>query len=116
MIESVFNKCAQRFIQSAIKKEILFAIDSRSKCETVRFSCISYNHEYALNGETPYMDYRSFLEELGVKVDNHGLLVHKCAGRYSLFIMEDIGIRLCNRGFSLPDNWTSEIIGNQNTL
>ncbi len=104
MEKEKFNKMVSAFFEALRKKTLLIIIDTASKNEKAVFSLVSFN-----DGE--YVTYSRMLFELGFK--NYGrqddLFVTYCAGRFSLYILDNIGEKLRCKGVELPDDFYSII-------
>lgn len=104
------EEMAESFFQAVKEHTLLIIIDSKSKGSKAVFSLVYFDNEkkvfYSLSG---------MLAELGFKVNKDWKFVTHCAGRYSLFILDNIGIELGNHGVELPKWWNKEI-QNQNVI
>ncbi len=99
---------AKEFFKALEEKTLLLIIDTASKNDKAVFSLVSFKEKN--NYGYGYRNYAAFLTELGFK--NYGkhddLFVTYCAGRYSLYILDNIGQELKKRGIELPKeyyNW-----------
>lgn len=105
MMEKVnFEKMVADFFNALRKKTLLIIIDTASKNEKAVFSLVSMD-----GGKM--QRFSPMLMELGFK--NYGtqkdLFVTYCAGRFSLFILDNIGSKLRGKGVELPDDFWSNI-------
>ena len=106
--DNYFRVYVDEFFQALREHTLLIIIDSASKNGKAVFSLVSYVVE-----QTPgcvgnkYIYYSEMLQELGFK--NYGkhenLFVNYCAGRYSLYILDDIGHALRGKGIELPKDY-----------
>ena len=105
-----FEKTVQDFFEAMRRKTLLVIIDSASKGEKAVFSLVSFK-----DGE--YAVYSDMLSELGFR--NYGghddLFVTYCAGRFRLYILDNIGTELRRKGVQLPDDYF-KIIQSQNAI
>lgn len=111
MEKDKFNELLKEFFKAVKQKKLLIIIDTASKNEKAVFSLVSFSKK---NGYTNYSD---LLKEIGMK--NYGkeddLFVTYCAGRFSLFILDNIGNYLRGKGVRLPKGWY-EWIQRQNCI
>lgn len=111
MDEMFFKERVEEFFQAVKERTLLIIIDSKSKGSKAVFSLVYYDTK---NGN--YYTFSRILRELGFKQStNDDLFITHCAGRYSLFILDNIGIALKGNGFDLPEWWYKEI-QNQNVI
>lgn len=104
-----FNEMVSEFFKAVKENTLLIIIDSASKYEKAVFSLVSFRKK-----NSPYygyQDYSPMLKEIGMK--NFGrhedLFVTHCAGRFSLYILDNIGIELKRYGVKLPKDWHTHI-------
>lgn len=104
-----FNEMLSEFFKAVKENTLLIIIDSASKYEKAVFSLVSFRKK-----NSPYygyQDYSPMLKEIGMK--NFGrhedLFVTYCAGRFSLYILDNIGIELRGKGVKLPKWWYDKI-------
>lgn len=99
-----FEKMVQDFFEAMRQKTLLVIIDSASKDAKAVFSLISFK-----DGE--YIVYSPMLRELGFRQYRwkDDLFVTYCAGRFRLYILDNIGNELSNKGVELPDDFYSII-------
>ena len=104
-----FDALAIEFFKALKEKTLLIIIDSASKNDKAVFSLVSFKHKNDCGGG--FLDYSNMLEELGFKhYGNHDdLFITYCAGRFSLFILDNIGSELRRRGIKLPRNYNDWI-------
>lgn len=102
--EEKFNELVQNFFEALRQKTLLIIIDTASKNEKAVFSLVSYK-----NGE--YINYAPMLRELGFKQyrQERSLFITYCAGRFSLFILDNIESELRGKGVEIPNDFYSNI-------
>lgn len=104
MEQQNFNKMVQDFFEALQKKTLLVIIDTASKNNKAVFSLVSI-------ADGKITRFSPMLKELGFK--NFGkqkdLFITYCAGRFSLYILDNIGANLEGRGVELPDNFYNDI-------
>jgi hypothetical protein len=102
------NEMAKPFFEAVKKHTLLVIIDTASKADKAVFSLVNCKS---------CCTFSQLLKELNFK--NYGreddLFVTHCAGRYSLFILDNIGSELKGRGIRLP-RWFYSEIQNQNVI
>lgn len=100
MTEENFKKFVQMFFDAIEKRTMLVIIDSASKNEKAVFSLVSFT-------EGKIISYSALLRELGFKNyrQQRDLFVTCCSGRFSLYILDNIGNKLCNRGIEPPKSF-----------
>lgn len=114
MDKELFDSFVKDFFKAVKKKTLLIVIDSKSKGFVAVFSLVSFDKKN--NGFSGYKCFSPMLRELGFKQRNDpDLFATECAGRFSLFILDNIGIELKKRGVKLPKGW-NEWIQNQNCI
>ena len=110
MTTEKFNEMVKAFFKAVKEKTILIIIDSASKNEKAVFSIVSFKEKN--NPSYGYIDYGNMLEELGFKLYSRyerSLFVTYCAGRFSLYILANIGEKMKGRGIRLPKGWYDAI-------
>lgn len=111
MDELFFKKKIKEFFTAVKRHTLLIIIDSKSKGSKAVFSLVYYDTQ-----NKNYYTFSWMLRELGFKQStDDDLFITHCAGRYSLFILDNIGIELKKRGVELPEWWNKEI-QNQNSI
>lgn len=104
-----FNEMLSEFFKAIKEKTLLIVIDSASKYEKAVFSLVSFRKKNSYG--YGYNNYAPLLKEIGMK--NYGkhedLFVTHCAGRFSLYILDNIGIELKRYGVKLPKDWHTHI-------
>lgn len=100
MNQENFNKMVQDFFEALRRKTLLIIIDSASKNEKAVFTIVSFS-------DGKYIRYSPMLAELGFKECRKDVeyFITYCAGRFSLYILDNIGGRLRGRGVELPDDF-----------
>jgi len=104
MTDEKFKELTKKFFQALKKKTLLIIIDSASKNEKAIFSLVSFSGGKLVN-------YSGWLKELGFKQyrKEDVLFVTYCAGRLSLFILDNIGNELRGRGVRLSRSFYNDI-------
>ena len=110
MDELFFKEKMKEFFTAVKKHTLLIIIDSKSKGSKAVFSLVYYDTK-----TRNYYTFSWMLRELGFSPSTDDLFITHCAGRYSLFSLDNIGIELRNRGVELPEWWDKEI-QNQNSI
>ena len=110
MDEMFFKEQVECFFQAVKEHTLLIIIDSKSKADKAVFQLVCFDKENKI-----YRSFYGMLEELGFKYTKDNRFITHCAGRYSLFILDNIGIELKNKGVELPLWWDKEI-QNQNSI
>lgn len=101
----------EEFFKAVKEKTLLVVIDSASKGDKAVFRIVSF----ARKNEPcyGYTNYSNMLNELGFKHyrnnKQNDLYVTHCAGRFSLFILDNIGCELKGRGVELPNKYYEQI-------
>jgi len=102
MNEENFKQIVKDFFKAIKDKTLLIIHDSASKNEKAVFSLVSFDKK-----NNNYKYYSDMLKELGFK--NYGkeddLFITYCAGRHSLFILDNIGSELRGRNIRLPKGY-----------
>ena len=105
MNEEVFKQIVKDFFKAVKEKTLLIIIDSASMNDKAVFSLVSFDKKN--DGNYGYKNFSNLLQELGFK--NYGresvLFVTYCAGRFSLYILDNIGQELKRLGVKLPKNY-----------
>lgn len=104
MDEMFFKEQVDRFFQAVKEHTLLIIIDSKSKADKAVFQLVYFDKENKI-----YRSFYGMLDELGFKYTKDNRFITHCAGRYSLFILDNIGIELKNKGVELPLWWDKEI-------
>ena len=106
-----FNEKLKEFFNAVKKHTLLIIIDSKSKGSKAVFSLVYYD-----TSTRNYYTFSWMLRELGFRQStDEDLFITHCAGRYPLFILDNIGVELNKRGVELPKWWNKEI-QNQNSI
>ena len=105
MNEENFKQIVGDFFTALSEKTLLVIIDSASKNEKAVFSLVSFREKN--NYGYGYKNYACMLKKLGFKNygKNEDLFVNYCTGRYSLYILDDIGSALRGKGVELPKDY-----------
>ena len=100
MTEERFNNLVQDFFEALRQKTLLIIIDSASKNEKAVFSIVSFK-------DGKFIRFSPMLAELGFKgwSKDCEYFITYCAGRFSLFILDNIGSELRGKGIELPDDF-----------
>lgn len=110
MYEMFFKEQVEFFFQAVKEHTLLIIIDSKSKGSKAVFSLAYFDNE-----KKEFHSLSRMLAELSFKINNDWRFVTHCAGRYSLFILDNIGQELKRKGIELPEWWDMEI-QNQNVI
>lgn len=104
-----FNKLVSEFFKAVKEKTLLIIIDSASKNEKAVFSLVSFKKKHS--HYCGFTRHSNMLSELGFKCyrKEDDLFVTYCAGRFSLYILDNIGNELRGRGVKLPKWWFDAI-------
>lgn len=114
MEKELFDSYVKDFFKALKEKTILIIIDSTSRNMTAVFSIVSFVKKH--DAYYGYKDYAPMLKELGFKQKkSESLFSTGCAGRFSLYILYNIGQELRKHGVKLPKGWDSWI-QYQNTI
>ncbi|MBR1414455.1 MAG: hypothetical protein IJ570_01140 [Prevotella sp.] len=91
-----FDKLVQEFFEALRQKRLLIIIDTASKNEKAVFSLVSFGEEI--------IKYSGMLRVLGFKQyrKESDLFITYCSGRFSLFILDNIGHALRGKDIELP--------------
>ena len=102
MEKKTLNEMAKDFFNAVKKHTLLVIIDTASKADKAVFSLVNCK-----SCET----FSQMLKELNFKTYGRedDLFVTYCAGRYSLYILDNIGGELRSKGIKLPRWYYSEI-------
>lgn len=105
MDKEKFDEMVKAFFKAIKEKTVLIVIDSASKNEKAVFSLVSFKQKN--DGQQGYTDYAAMLKELGFRNyrGEGSLFVTYCAGRFRLYILDNIGTELKNHGVRLPKGW-----------
>lgn len=104
-MDTIFlNKEAERFFQSVKEHTLLIIIDSKSKADKAVFQLVCFDKENKI-----YLSFNGMLDALGFKYTKDNRFITHCAGRYSFFILDNIGNELRSKGVKLPEWWDKEI-------
>jgi len=95
-----FDKMVQDFFEALRQKTLLIIIDSASKNERAVFSLVAFK-------DGKIIRFSPMLGELGFKPwrGEYDLFITYCAGRFSLYILDNIGRKLSDKGIELPDDF-----------
>ena len=108
IIKEQFNE----LILAMREKTALLIVDSTSKGDKCVFSLVYYDKERkCYNAFSPLLKNLGFRQS---KVD-YSLFITHCAGRFSLYVFDNIGIELKQHVFELPNDWF-DIIQSQNAI
>ena len=108
MTKEHFDFMVKCFFKAVKQKTILIIIDSASKYDRAVFSIVSFNKKN--DASSGYINYALMLKELGFKNGkDNSLFVTYCAGRFSLYILDNIGSALKGKGVKLPKEWNNMI-------
>lgn len=111
MNEEIFKEHFDTFFKAVKEHTLLIVIDSKSKGSKAVFSLVYYHEK-----NRHYYTFSYMLRVLGFKNStDDDLFITHCAGRYSLFILDNIGQELKKKGVNLPEWWYKEI-QNQNVI
>jgi len=110
-----FNEILQSFFKALKQKTLLIIIDSASKYDKAVFSMVAFKKKN--DGFNGYEDFAPLLKEIGFKNyrNERSLFVTHCAGRFSLYTLDNIGNELRRMGVTLPKGWY-DWIQNQNCI
>ena len=105
MDEMFFKEQVERFFQAVKDHTLLIIIDSKSIGSKAVFSLVYYDTK-----NKNYYTFSWMLRNLGFRqsTDDELFITH-CAGRYSLFILDNIGQELKGKGIEMPGWWNNEI-------
>lgn len=110
-MDNMFKGQVECFFQAVKEHTLLIIIDSKSKGSKAVFSLVYYDTK-----TRNYYTFSWMLRELGFRQStDDDLFITHCAGRYSLFVLDNIGNELKKRGVELPEWWDKEI-QNQNSI
>lgn len=115
MKEERFNELVKQFFKAIKEKTLLIIIDTSSKGYTARFSLVSFKKKRSYNDGYEY--YSDMLKEIGFKnyKKQDDVFVTYCAGRFSLYILSNIGDELRKHGIRLPKDYY-DMIQSQNCI
>lgn len=118
MEKELFDSFVKDFFKAVKEKTLLIVIDSKSKGYVAVFSLVSFAKKN--DGFNGYKCFSPMLRELGFRQSKSArispdLFKTECAGRFSLFILDNIGRELKKHGVNLPKGY-HEWIQNQNCI
>jgi len=99
-----FNEKLNEFFNAVKKHTLLIIIDSKSKGSKAVFKLAYFDSE-----KKTYYSLHAMLIELGLEMVGGYRFITYCAGRYSYYILDNIGMALRNKGVELPEWWEQEI-------
>lgn len=104
-----FNELLKELFKAVKEKTLLIIIDSASKYDKAVFSLVSFKEKNSPG--SGYTSYAPLLKEIGLKNyrGESELFVTHCAGRFSLYILDNVGILLMVKGVKLPKGWHDQI-------
>lgn len=104
MRKEYFDEQVQSFFKALREKSLLIIIDTASRNEKAVFSLVSFS-------DGKIIKYSGMLAELGFKKYGRqsDLYVTYCSGRFSLFILDNIGHKMRGKDIELPDDFYSLI-------
>lgn len=111
-MEDILKDQFNELVKAMRNKTALLIIDSQSKAEKCVFSLIYFDTEIK-----KYRAFSPLLRKIGIRQSKRDvdLFITYCAGRFALYVWDNIGIELKNHGFELPDDWY-DLIQNQNAI
>ena len=111
-MEDILKDQFRELVKSMRNKTALLIVDSSSKAEKCVFSLIYFDAELK-----KYYAFSPLLKGIGIRQSKKDvdLFITYCAGRYALYVWDNIGIELKKHGFELPDDWYN-LIQNQNAI
>ncbi len=111
-MEDILKDQFNELVKAMRNKTALLIVDSSSKAEKCVFSLVYFDMELK-----KYCAFSPLLREIGIRQSkrDYNLFITYCAGRFSLYVWDNIGIELKNHGFELPDDWY-DLIQNQNAI
>lgn len=102
--EEIFKEHVDCFFKAVKEHTLLIIIDSKSKADKAVFQLVYFDKENKI-----YRSFYGMLDELGFKYTKDNRFITHCAGRYSYYILDNIGMALRNQGVELPEWWDKEI-------
>lgn len=94
----------QKYYKALREHTLIIGLDSSSKGSRAVFSLCFYNtKEHRLNHFSRMLDRLGFKQRKNARY--YGDFVTHCAGRFSLFILDNIGGALRAAGFELPNDY-----------
>lgn len=98
--KEIINNFAKTFFEALRQKTLLIIIDTASKNEKAVFSLVSLKDGKMLR-------FSPMLRLLGFKEyrQQGDLFVTYCAGRFSLYILDNVGNKLRGNGIELPNDF-----------
>lgn len=111
-MEDLMKDQFNELVKAMRHKTALLIIDSQSKAEKCVFSLIYFDTEFKT-----YRAFSPLLRKIGIRQSKRDvdLFITYCAGRFALYVWDNIGIELKKHGFELPDDWYN-LIQNQNAI
>lgn len=111
-MEEILKDQFDELVKSMRNKTALLIIDSSSKAEKCVFSLIYFDPELK-----KYYAFSPLLKGIGIRQSRKDvdLFITYCAGRYALYVWDNIESALRKYGFELPDDW-HVLIQNQNAI
>ena len=108
IIKDQFNE----LVKSMRNKTALLIVDSSSKAEKCVFSLVYFDTE-----SKRFCTFSPLLKKIGIRQSKRdiNLFITYCAGRFALYVWDNIGVELRKHGFELPDDW-NDLIQNQNAI
>ncbi len=102
MEKESFDDLVKDFFKALKEKTILIIIDSASKYDKAVFSLVSFKKNNPI--ENRFESFAPLLKELGFKncKGEDELFITHCSGRFSLYILDNIGRELKGKGVKLP--------------
>lgn len=109
MEKEKFNELVSDFFKALSCQKILIIIDSASSGSKAVFSIICFKHGNPWGNR--FVSFAPLLKELGFKNyrGENDLFITHCAGRFSLYILDNIGRELKGMGVNLPKNFYEKI-------
>ena len=107
MQQEQFNEMTKAFFKALKEKTLLIIIDSASKNAKAVFSLVSFKEKNNPSGG--YLSYAPMLIDIGFESykDEPDLCVTYCAGRFKVYILDNVVNRLKDAGVKLPkDIWS----------
>ena len=112
IMEDILKDQFSELVKAMRNKTALLIVDSSSKGDSCVFSLIYFDTEFK-----KYYSFTPLLRNIGIRQSKRDvdLFITHCAGRFSLYVWDNIGIELKKHGFELPDDW-NHLIQNQNAI
>ena len=110
METQLFNETTKAYFKAVKNHSLLIVTDSASKGAKAVFSLVYWDGKQ-------HRTFAAWLKELGFKQHRNedDLFVTYCAGRFGLFILDNIGQELKGKGVKLP-KWYFNEIQNQSII